>query len=115
MKALFKLEWLYWGNKPRQIHQIKELAKPWVAEIIGYHDTYHYSRKFIKGKIDFTDSNRLGSKRVFLYFMIEENKLYELKKGYSRISGERYFFHYSNGKEHKVPKEDIERWVRKNI
>jgi len=74
------------GNKV-----FSSVSRYWVAEILGNHPLYKYNRKFISGKKDYTHANSKGSRGVFVWYILETGKIYEILKPISRRNSCRYF------------------------
>jgi len=65
--------------------------KIWVAEILGFSEEFMFKRKFLKGNKDYTNSNGAGSRGIFLYFILQENKIYEIQKPIKWKKDKRFF------------------------
>jgi hypothetical protein len=64
---------------------------PWVAEIIGKYPSGKLQRNFVRSNRDYSRSNSTGSRGVYLWFVIESEKLYEVHKRVSRKNTHNYF------------------------
>lgn len=84
----------------------------WVAQIIGVHPVFKYERKFIKGKKDYSQANRKGSRGVFVYYLVESGNVYEVK----RSSKRRYFCIVDEeGSIQEVNKEYVDQWINDHL
>jgi len=63
----------------------------WVAEILGISHKYRFRRKFINGRVDYKDSNSKASRGVFLNYILEPGRIYEVSKPTSWKCTERFF------------------------
>jgi hypothetical protein len=80
--------------------------KPWLAEITGLDDKYKFKRTFLNGSIDFSESNKSGNAGVKLYFIIEDDKIYQLREKSGKKEF-KYFFKMVNGEEVKLQEEEV--------
>lgn len=88
---------------------------PWVAEIVGLDDKWKFSRKFLKGKKDYSESNSAGSRGVYLHFMINSGHIYEVKELTSWSSYRRYFCSVTTeGDIQEIPEEEVIEWLKKD-
>lgn len=65
-------------------------GRPWVAEIVGLNDQFGFERRFLRGKKDYRNANSVGSRGVYLCFVLELGRLYEVYG----LSSWRSSFHY---------------------
>lgn len=63
----------------------------WVAEIIGNHPVYKLDRMFLKYKVDYLSMNSRSSRGVYVNYILETNKVYEVSSPVSWKKTERYF------------------------
>jgi len=124
MKALLKIELIGYGRWkkfqnlpfPSLLGQMKKYW--WVAKILGYDEKYNYSREFIKGQLDYSESNSKGTRGVYLYYFLDPG-IYEVKKPTSWYASDRYFILSEHGKIKKISEENMKRelgtssWLRK--
>lgn len=66
-------------------------ASYFVAEITGLHPKFKYERKFIRGQKDYSEANSVGSRGVYVYYYLEEGKIYDVKKPVSWKNDRRFF------------------------
>jgi len=85
----------------------------WCAEITGFDAVYKYSRFFLKGKFDYTHSNSKGSRGVYVFFLLNENKIYEVSEPKSWKNTDRYFCKINNcGDVIKLSKQEVDKWLK---
>ena len=65
--------------------------KYWVAEICGKDDRFKYKRKFLYGKIDHSRSNSKWTRGVYVNYLLETCKIYEVSHPRTRKKVIRYF------------------------
>lgn len=63
----------------------------WVAEIIDTHPIYKYERKFLPKKLDYTHANSVGSRGIIAEYILESEKVYEVKQQITWKQSRRYF------------------------
>jgi len=63
----------------------------WVAEIQGPDPQYGLSRKFLRGKIDYSKSNSKGSRGIFIEFVLSPGKIYQVKSQISWKNTDEFF------------------------
>jgi hypothetical protein len=66
-------------------------ASYFVAEIIGFHPKFKYDRKFLPCKKDYRDSNSIGSRGLYAFYILESGKIYDILEPYSWKNSHRYF------------------------
>lgn len=65
---------------------------PWVAQITGRDRKYGLKREFVRGQKDYTEANSVGSRGVFVLYILEKCRIYEVAKLTKWNKPERYFF-----------------------
>lgn len=83
----------------------------WIAEITGFDRKYGLKRKFIKGKTDFTNSNKRASRGVYLYYVLTTGKIYEVSSPISNNHTDRYFCYIKNGQEVRLSDQEVSEWL----
>lgn len=84
----------------------------WVARIVGRDQKYCYEREFLSGKTDYRNANSIGSRGVFIYYLLESGQLYEVRHPVTWNRYRRYFCTVSDdGEIIEVSKELVEKWV----
>jgi hypothetical protein len=98
-----------WGKLP---------APYWVAEITGLDIKYRYARRFLKGTKDFTDSNSVGSRGIYVYYVLESGRIYEILAPTSWRRSRQYFARVDDngqiidiGDSDRVSPQEVLRWV----
>ena len=85
----------------------------WVAEITGFSDKYKYEREFLSYKKDYSMANSKGSRGIYVWYILESGKYYDIKSQYSHRSHNRYFAKVSScGDIVKVEEEEVVSWLR---
>jgi hypothetical protein len=69
----------------------KQPVEYFVAEIIGFDPKYKFKREFLRGKRDYSESNSKGSRGVYIWYKLEPNKIYDVKKPISWKNIKRFF------------------------
>lgn|SRR5574340_1041216 len=87
-------------------------GKPWVAEITGKDDHYGLARDFLQANWDYSDAHAKGNRGVYLWFILESNKLYEVYRKVSWKNSERYFCAVSeDGRIYRLDDEEVSEWL----
>ncbi|MFA7121499.1 MAG: hypothetical protein WC277_08445 [Bacilli bacterium] len=128
MKATLKLE-LIGGREPTSFlipRRVLNAASPgmgdtligkpdpllWVAEIVGTDAKYGYARRFLRGDYDYSHANAKGTRGIFVWFLLESGRVYDVKSPFSWSRTERYFCRVtSDGDIEKISQEDVEAWL----
>lgn len=82
----------------------------WVAEIRGRHQKFGLDRIFLSAKRDYSHANSKGSRGVFLWFLLESGRLYEVSERTSWKNTRRYFCSVDN--DGHISSEDIDEWLK---
>ncbi len=99
MKASLRLEYIGFNTLAPK--------KPWVAEIQGFDVKHSFSRKFLNGEIDFSEANSKGSRGVWLFFLLSEDRIYQVSAFESWKSQQKYFCMAENGVIKKIAREEV--------
>ncbi|MCL2310943.1 MAG: hypothetical protein FWC41_00430 [Firmicutes bacterium] len=86
--------------------------RDWVAKITGQCPKYKYSREFLKGKVDYTKSNSVGTRGIFVNYILEEEYIYEVSAPASWKRTERYFCKVINEDIIKIDSKEVEEWLK---
>ena len=87
--------------------------RQWVAEIIGFSLEYNFTRKFIYGRKDYSNANSVGSRGVYEYFILEQDKFYEVSAPLSWKNSYRYFCTVDDqGKIIEINEESVKQCLR---
>jgi hypothetical protein len=68
----------------------RDKSRPWIARLIGLDETYGFKREFVRGQIDYSQSNQIGSRGVYIYYPLKEG-LYEVNERETWTRVRRYF------------------------
>ena len=63
----------------------------WAAEITGFDPKYKYKRKFLRGKKDYSHANSKGSRGVYVEWVLESGRIYQIKRPVSWNNVECFF------------------------
>jgi len=86
----------------------------WVAEIIGFDPKYKYARTFLKFKKDYSQANSKGSRGIFAEYILDENKIYEIKQQVTWKRSERYFCKVQDWKIVKITEQEVVDFFNRN-
>lgn len=85
----------------------------WVAQIVGTNPKWKYERKFLKPKKDYRKSNSTGSRGIYLWYILDADQVYEIKRPISCKRFERFFFTVTNdGSIKKITEDEVNEWLR---
>lgn len=87
--------------------------REWCAEITGFDKKYKFSRLFLKGKVSYLESNSCGSRGVYSFYNLENNKIYEINSPISWKKDDRYFCIVENDRLNKITKDEVAEWLTK--
>ncbi|NLW48787.1 MAG: hypothetical protein GXY86_15850 [Firmicutes bacterium] len=79
----------------------------WVAEITGFDLQYKYARTFLKFKKDYSRANSKGSRGVYAEYILEEEKIYDVKD-----SKQRYFCKVDNWQIVLINESEVREWLK---
>ncbi len=96
------------GSKPSRF---------WVAEITGACPKYKFVRVFLKGKKDYSQSNSIGSRGVYVYYILEEDRIYEVSAPVSWKRTDRYFCTITRGHMVRLTVEEVKslEWLKGSL
>lgn len=98
----------YHAKSERYKHYLRyDFSRPWVAKITGRHPVYRYNREFMRGRKDYSRSNSVGSRGIYLYFYLEDG-IYEVNERVSWTTTKRYFVRAECGEYEEIEKEEVE-------
>jgi hypothetical protein len=86
-------------------------SRPWVKRISGYdEEKMNFIGDFVKGQIDYSQSNSTGSRGVYLYYPLKEG-IYEVneRKTWTRVR--RYFTLVVGSEMVEIDREEVEQWL----
>lgn len=68
----------------------RDKSKPWVARLSGLNEQFGYQRAFMRGQIDYSHANSVGSRGVWLHYALPIG-IYEVNARESWKHVRRYF------------------------
>jgi len=87
----------------------------WVAEITGPDPKYRWKRVFLRGKKDYRESNSVGSRGVYVWYVLESGHVYEVNEPVSWKNNDRYFCRVNDaGDIEPLDEADITQWIPKD-
>lgn len=83
--------------------------RPWVAEVRYDKTNCCLQRRFLRGVKDYSQSNGSASRGVYLYFYLDDDKIYEVHepKGWKKFN--RYFLRYNGFEKETLSREEATR------
>ena len=87
----------------------------WVAEITGVCAKFKYQRKFLRCKKDYSQANGIGSRGVYAYYILEDNRVYEVSSPESWRSTDRYFCTVVGGEIIRLTREEVDKWLNDTL
>ncbi len=121
MSVLLRLECINhnWGLPPEMLLFVpllnggKQLPpRQWVAEITGRSPRFKYERQFLRGKIDYSKSNSVGTRGVYAYYILEDGKVYDVCSPQTWRRNDRYYCIVKDGQQVRLTEEDVDRWLK---
>lgn len=95
------------GLKP-PAHLFKPLPqRPWVAEIRGLNSQIGFDRVFLRGVKDYSQSNGSASRGVYLYFYLDDGKIYEVHEPRGWKKFDRYFVRYNGFEKETLSRDEV--------
>jgi hypothetical protein len=90
------------GIKPRQ----------WVAEVVGFDMWSGFKREFLKGKKDYLNANSVGSRGVYVYYILEPHKVYDVKQPMTWSTDNRYYCEVVDGEIIRLSESEVSQCLR---
>lgn len=88
-------------------------ARYWVARITGKCPRYKWKREFIRGKKDYSQTNSVGSRGVYIWYFLESGNVYEVNAPVSWKNNDRYFCRVTEaGDITRITESDVELWLK---
>jgi hypothetical protein len=85
----------------------------WVAMITGYDKKYGYSRQFLRGKKDYKKSNSVGSRGIYLFYLLDSGYIYEVSQPITWQKTRRYYCTViDDGEIIEIGKDLVDQWVK---
>ncbi len=86
---------------------------PWVAEITGIDHRWGLARRFLRPNWQRKDANSTHTRGVYLWFVLESGRHYEVKHPKSWRNSDRYFCHVNGeGEVYESSSEEVIKWAR---
>ena len=85
-------------------------SRPWVAMIKGYDEKFGIAREFVRGQIDYSQSNSVGSRGVYLYYALKPG-IYEVNERSTWSKVRRFFVRVEGAAYEEISKEEVEQWL----
>ena len=109
-----------WGLPPEKVSLVNMFLggipkNYWVAEIIGYSDKYRYERLFLRCKKDYTHANSKGTRGVYAYYVLYDDRVYEVKERVSWGKCDRYFCTVRDGIVVRISEEEVKQWLNNRL
>lgn len=86
--------------------------KYWVAEIVGPDDKWKFKREFLNGKVDFTHANKRASRGVYIQYLLEPNRYYDVSSPMSNKFTDRYYCKVGRDEVIRVDEMEVLDWVK---
>jgi hypothetical protein len=81
--------------------------RAWVAEIVGIHPKWKFTREFLRGKRDLTHASRNASRGVYFYYTLQPGRLYEVSNPVSNKHTDRYFCRVENEADVRMNEQEV--------
>jgi hypothetical protein len=86
-------------------------SRQWVAEIVGTDTRYKWRRHFLRGYKDYALANGIGSRGVYVFYILESGHIYEVKDPQSWKHCDRYFCRVTDdGDIEKIAEKEVREW-----
>jgi hypothetical protein len=84
----------------------------WVAEIVGPSERYELERHFLRGKRDYSRANSVGSRGVWIYYLLESGRVYEVQRRVTWGTSERFFCRVNtDGAIERITRKEVYQWL----
>jgi len=87
-------------------------SNPCVSEITGFHKKYHFSRDFLKARLDYTHANANGIGTVF-WFILHSGGVYECQGVFYDLPEKFYIKVLESGDFERITKGEVDQWITK--
>lgn len=84
----------------------RDKSRPWVARLIGFDERLSFTREFVRGQIDYSRANSVGSRGVYLYFPLKDG-IYEVNARETWKRTRRYFLRVEDAKMDEISREEV--------
>jgi hypothetical protein len=86
--------------------------RPWVAEITGRNDQYRFDRTFLRPFRDYSRANSVGSRGIYLVYLLDQGKIYEVMEQVTWRRWDRYFCRATElGEIERMTEKGVEEWL----
>jgi len=103
------------AGMPRAIRKLLDTGGaslgPWVAEIVGLEPRWGFRRVFLRGRKDYSRSNSIGSRGVYVYYELHEGAIYDIHERTSWRSVDRRYARIGDGHEVRMTKDEVTAWL----
>lgn len=89
--------------------------KAWVARITGTDRQYAFAREFLRGKKDYAEANKTGSRGVYWWYELGEGDIYEINAPQSWKHADRYFALSSRGQLIRMELDEVIEWFLRRL
>ena len=86
-------------------------SRSWVARIVGEDEQFGLKREFIRGQIDYSRANSVGSRGVFIFYALKPG-IYEVNARESWNKVRRYFIRVENTQYVEIEEEEVQQWLQ---
>lgn len=97
---------LYTPSRVRDLHP----ERPWVAHINGLCPRYEFHRGFLRGRVDYREADKRGSRGVYLYFGLPPG-IYEVYERQDHYRSRRYFARVADLAMPEISKREALQWL----
>jgi hypothetical protein len=91
------------------------ISRPWVAEITGKDPKFKYKRSFLRGRKDYSEANKKGSRGVYYYYELDPGKIYQINDRRSWSLTYRYYARVIDGELVEIDESEVEECLRENL
>lgn len=83
-------------------------SRCWVARIFGSNGQNGWARAFITGYRDYSAANSIGSRGIYITYLLDEGPIYEVSARQSWRSTDRYFIRIIDGQPQRMSRGEVE-------
>ena len=84
----------------------RDQSRPWVARLLGLSSVYQFEREFMRGQIDYSHANMVGSRGVYIYYPLKDG-LYEVNARETWKRTRRYFLRVEGETMTEIEREEV--------
>ncbi len=85
--------------------------QPWVAQILGIYTSGKFRRNFLRGQKDYSQANSMGSRGVYLRFLLSPG-VYQVHRKLSWKSERTYFARCFGGEVAEITEQEATEWLK---